>query len=394
MRERLGQKVGQFTESVIREMTRQAAVYGAVNLSQGYPDFPAPAEIKQAACQAIEADVNQYSITWGAPAFRRAIAEKTRQHLGLEIDPDREVVVTCGATEAMIATLLALLNAGDEVIVFEPYYENYGPDAILTGAIPRYVTLFPPRDGNGVWHFDPDELRAAFSDRTRAIIITTPHNPTGKVFSREELGFIAELCHQFDVIAITDEIYEHIWYPHPERTVEHVAIATLPGMRDRTVTINSLSKTFAVTGWRVGYAIAAPDLMHGIRQVHDFLTVGAAAPLQAAGTFAMSLPPTYYQSLQAEYQQRRDFLVGTLREVGFGCAPPDGAYYIMADISRFGFENDLRFTEHLIREVGVAAVPGSSFFRRPELGRHLVRFCYCKREETLQTAAERLRKLG
>jgi aminotransferase len=394
MRERLGQKVGQFTESVIREMTRQAAVYGAVNLSQGYPDFPAPAEIKQAACQAIEADVNQYSITWGAPAFRRAIAEKTRQHLGLEIDPDREVVVTCGATEAMIATLLALLNAGDEVIVFEPYYENYGPDAILTGAIPRYVTLFPPRDGNGVWHFDPDELRAAFSDRTRAIIITTPHNPTGKVFSREELGLIAELCHQFDVIAITDEIYEHIWYPHPERTVEHVAIATLPGMRDRTVTINSLSKTFAVTGWRVGYAIAAPDLMHGIRQVHDFLTVGAAAPLQAAGTFAMSLPPTYYQSLQAEYQQRRDFLVGTLREVGFGCAPPDGAYYIMADISRFGFENDLRFTEHLIREVGVAAVPGSSFFRRPELGRHLVRFCYCKREETLQTAAERLRKLG
>ncbi len=394
MRERLGQKVGQFTESVIREMTRQAAVYGAVNLSQGYPDFPAPAEIKQAACQAIEADVNQYSITWGAPAFRRAIAEKTRQHLGLEIDPDREVVVTCGATEAMIATLLALLNAGDEVIVFEPYYENYGPDAILTGAIPRYVTLFPPRDGNGVWHFDPDELRAAFSDRTRAIIITTPHNPTGKVFSREELGFIAELCHQFDVIAITDEIYEHIWYPHPERTVEHVAIATLPGMRDRTVTINSLSKTFAVTGWRVGYAIAAPDLMHGIRQVHDFLTVGAAAPLQAAGTFAMSLPPTYYQSLQAEYQQRRDFLVGTLHEVGFGCAPPDGAYYIMADISRFGFENDLRFTEHLIREVGVAAVPGSSFFRRPELGRHLVRFCYCKREETLQTAAERLRKLG
>lgn len=394
MRERLGQKVGQFTESVIREMTRQAAVYGAVNLSQGYPDFPAPAEIKQAACQAIEADVNQYSITWGAPAFRRAIAEKTRQHLGLEIDPDREVVVTCGATEAMIATLLALLNAGDEVIVFEPYYENYGPDAILTGAIPRYVTLFPPRDGNGVWHFDPDELRAAFSDRTRAIIITTPHNPTGKVFSREELGFIAELCHQFDVIAITDEIYEHIWYPHPERTVEHVAIATLPGMRDRTVTINSLSKTFAVTGWRVGYAIAAPDLMHGIRQVHDFLTVGAAAPLQAAGTFAMSLPPTYYQSLQAEYQQRRDFLVGTLREVGFGCAPPDGAYYIMADISRFGFENDLRFTEHLIREVGVAAVPGSSFFRRPELGRHLVRFCYCKREETLQAAAERLRKLG
>ena len=394
MRERLGQKVGQFTESVIREMTRQAAVYGAVNLSQGYPDFPAPAEIKQAACQAIEADVNQYSITWGAPAFRRAIAEKTRQHLGLEIDPDREVVVTCGATEAMIATLKASAPGTIVVIVFEPYYENYGPDAILTGAIPRYVTLFPPRDGNGVWHFDPDELRAAFSDRTRAIIITTPHNPTGKVFSREELGFIAELCHQFDVIAITDEIYEHIWYPHPERTVEHVAIATLPGMRDRTVTINSLSKTFAVTGWRVGYAIAAPDLMHGIRQVHDFLTVGAAAPLQAAGTFAMSLPPTYYQSLQAEYQQRRDFLVGTLREVGFGCAPPDGAYYIMADISRFGFENDLRFTEHLIREVGVAAVPGSSFFRRPELGRHLVRFCYCKREETLQTAAERLRKLG
>jgi aspartate/methionine/tyrosine aminotransferase len=393
MRERLGQKVGQFTESVIREMTRQAALYGAVNLSQGYPDFPAPAEIKQAACQAIEADVNQYAITWGAPPFRRAIAEKTHQHLGLEIDPDREVVVTCGATEAMIATLLALLNAGDEVIVFEPYYENYGPDAILTGAIPRYVTLYPPPDENGVWHFDPDELRAAFSDRTRAIIINTPHNPTGKVFTREELGQIAKLCDEFDVIAITDEIYEHIWYPHPERTVEHVAIATLPGMRDRTVTINSLSKTFAVTGWRVGYAIAAPDLTHGIRQVHDFLTVGAAAPLQAAGTFAMSLPPAYYQTLQADYQRRRDFLQAVLREVGFGCAPPDGAYYIMSDISRFGFENDIQFTEHLIREIGVAAVPGSSFFRRPELGSHLVRFCYCKREETLQTAAERLRKL-
>jgi aspartate/methionine/tyrosine aminotransferase len=393
MHQRLGQKVGQFTESVIREMTRQAALHGAVNLSQGFPDFPAPAEIKRAACEAIEADINQYAITWGAPDFRRAIANKTQEHLGLEIDPDREVVVTCGSTEGMIATLLALLNPGDELILFEPFYENYGPDAILTGARPRYVRLFPPLDVEGVWHFDPNELRAAFSPRTRAIIINTPHNPTGKVFSHEELSLIAELCCEFDAYAITDEIYEHIWYPHPTRSVQHTAIATLPGMRDRTVTINSLSKTFAVTGWRVGYVIGAPDLIGGIRQVHDFLTVGAAAPLQAAGAFALTLPRDYYAGLQEEYLQRRNFLHHALLEAGFQCPVPDGAYYIMADISHFGFVNDLDFTSYLIREIGVAAVPGSSFFRNPQDGHQLVRFCYCKREETLQLAADRLLKL-
>ncbi len=374
-------------------MTRQANLHGAVNLSQGFPDFPAPADIKRAACEAIEADINQYAITWGAKRFRDAIAAKTKWHLGLDIDPDREVVVTCGSTESMIATMLAVIDPGEEVIVFEPYYENYGPDAILSGAVMRYVTLHAPDETSPVWHFDKNELRAAFSERTKAIIITTPHNPTGKVFTREELRFIADLCIEFDALALTDEIYEHILYPDVARGIEHVAMATLDGMRDRTVTINSLSKTYSVTGWRVGYAIAAPDLINGIRQVHDFLTVGAAAPLQEAGVYAMSLPRSYYDHLQSDYQRRRDFLLGVLEEVGFKCFKPDGAYYIITDISAFGFENDIKFTQHLIKELGVAVVPGSSFYRRPELGAQQVRFCYCKKDETLEAAAERLRKL-
>lgn len=415
MKNRIGQKVTRFTESVIREMTRQAVLHGAVNLSQGFPDFPAPADIKQAACRAIEADLNQYSITWGAKNFRQAIAAKSREHLGIEVDPEREVVVTCGSTEGMIATMMALIDPGDEVIVFEPFYENYGPDAILSGAIPRYVTLYPQGVDDGVsngqsksggsdgksvpnparrqWSFDPTELRAAFSERTKAIIINTPHNPTGKVFTRAELELIAELCQEFDVLALTDEIYEHIWYPDPERQVEHVSMISIAGMRDRTVVINSLSKTYSVTGWRVGYAIGAPDLISAVRQVHDFLTVGAASPLQEAGAYAMQLPPSYYQSLRDEYQRRRDYLRQTLVEVGFGCDQPDGAYYLMTDISGFGFANDVRFTEYLIREIGVAVVPGSSFFRRPELGAQMVRFCYCKRDETLERAAERLHRL-
>ena len=394
MKNRISQKASSFTESVIREMTRQANLHGAVNLSQGFPDFPAPADIKRAACEAIEADINQYAITWGAKRFRDAIAAKTKWHLGLDIDPDREVVVTCGSTEAMIATMLAVIDPGEEVIVFEPYYENYGPDVILSGAVMRYVTMHAPNESTPVWHFDRDELRAAFNEKTKAIIITTPHNPTGKVFTREELRFIADLCIEFDVLALTDEIYEHIWYPDAAREISHVAMATLDGMRDRTVTINSLSKTYSVTGWRVGYAIATPDLINGIRQVHDFLTVGAAAPLQEAGVYAMSLPRSYYDHLQTDYQRRRDFLLGVLEEVGFKCFKPDGAYYIITDISDFGFENDVKFTQHLIRELGVAAVPGSSFYRHPELGAHQVRFCYCKKDETLQAAAERLRKLG
>ncbi|MBS1788855.1 MAG: aminotransferase class I/II-fold pyridoxal phosphate-dependent enzyme [Acidobacteria bacterium] len=393
MKNRVSRKASSFTESVIREMTRQANLYGAVNLSQGFPDFPAPADIKRAACEAIEADINQYAITWGAKRFRDAIAAKTKWHLGLDIDPDREVVVTCGSTESMIATMLAVVDPGEEVIVFEPYYENYGPDAILSGAVMRYVTLHAPDETSPVWHFDKDELRAAFNERTKAIIITTPHNPTGKVFTREELRLIADLCIEYDALALTDEIYEHIWYPDPARGVEHIAMATLDGMRDRTVTINSLSKTYSVTGWRVGYAIAAPDLINGIRQVHDFLTVGAAAPLQEAGVYAMSLPRSYYDHLQTDYQRRRDFLLGVLEEVGFKCFKPDGAYYIITDISEFGFENDIKFTQYLIKEIGVAVVPGSSFYRRPELGAQQVRFCYCKKDETLEAAAEKLRKL-
>jgi aspartate/methionine/tyrosine aminotransferase len=385
---RISRKASSFTESVIREMTRQASLHGAINLSQGFPDFPAPEDIKRAAIDAIQADINQYAITWGAKRLRDAIAAKTRWHLGLEIDPDRQIVVTCGSTEAMIATMLAVIDPGDEVIVFEPFYENYGPDAILSDAVTRYVTLYPPD-----WRFDPEELRSAFNEKTRAIIINTPHNPTGKVFTREELRIIADLCIEHDVLALTDEIYEHIWYRDPARPAGHIAIATLDGMRDRTVTINSLSKTYSVTGWRVGYAIASPDLINGIRQVHDFLTVGAAAPLQEAGVYALSMPVSYYEKLQHEYQRRRDYLLGVLEEAGFKCYKPDGAYYIMTDITDFGFENDVKFTQHLIRDIGVAVVPGSSFYRRRELGAQQVRFCYCKRDETLQAAAERLQKL-
>jgi len=393
MKNRVSRKASSFTESVIRDMSRQALAYGAVNLSQGFPDFPAPEDIKRAACEAINADINQYAITWGAKRFREAIAAKTKWHLGLDIDPDREIVVTCGSTEAMIATMLAVIDPGEEVIVFEPFYENYGPDAILSGAELRYVTLYPPADGAPDWRFDHDELRAAFNEKTKAIIINTPHNPTGKVFTREELRLIADLCIEYDALALTDEIYEHIWYPEAAREVKHVSIATLDGMRDRTVTINSLSKTYSVTGWRVGYAIAAPDLIDGIRQVHDFLTVGAAAPLQEAGVYALSLPLGYYEKLQSEYQKRRDYLLGVLEEAGFKCFKPDGAYYIMTDISDFGFEDDLKFTRHLVQDIGVAVVPGSSFYRRPELGAQQVRFCYCKRDETLEAAAQRLQKL-
>ena len=384
----VSRKAQQFTESIIRDMTRQALQYGAVNLSQGFPDFAAPAALKQAACDAINADINQYAITWGSKRFRDAIAAKTKWHLGLDVDPEREVVVTCGSTEAMIATMLATLNPGDEVILFEPYYENYGPDSILSDAVPRFVTLYPP-----AWTFNPDELRAAFTPKTTAIVITTPHNPTGKVFTHEELRVIADLCIEHDVLVFTDEIYEHILYPDATRDVKHVAMATLDGMRERTVTINGMSKTYSVTGWRVGYAIAPPEITDAIRKVHDFLTVGAAAPLQEAGVTALSLPPSYYDKLQRDYQQRRDFLLGVLEESGFRCYKPDGAYYIMTDIQAFGFANDIEFTKHLVRDIGVAVVPGSSFYHHPELGAQQVRFCYCKRDETLQAAAERLVKL-
>ena len=378
-------KAAQFTESVIREMTRLNQAHGGVNLSQGFPDFPAPEEVKEAACAAIRAEVNQYAITWGARSLREAIARDfTRRH-GVAVDPERHLTVCCGSTEAMMSTMLAVVDPGDEVIVFEPFYENYGPDAILSGASPRFVTLHEPG-----WTFDPAELTAAFSNRTRAIIINTPNNPTGKVFSREELELIAGLCQRWDVLAITDEIYEHIIYDGRE----HVPMASLDGMAERTVTINSLSKTFSVTGWRVGWTIAPPDLTAAIRKVHDFLTVGAAAPLQEAGASALALPDAYYLTLAREYQRRRDLLLGILDRHGFTCFKPYGAYYIMTDIGAFGFEDDVAFARYLVKDVGVAAVPGSSFYRDPALGRTKLRFCFCKKDETMLEADRRLDKLS
>jgi aminotransferase len=392
---RISKKAASFTESVIREMTREAMKYGAVNLGQGFPDFAAPEDIKRKAMEAIAADHNQYAITWGVKSFRDAIAAKTKWFLGLEIDPETEITVTCGSTEGMIAGMLACVDAGEEVVVFEPFYENYAPDAILSDAVPVHVPLYQTENG---WHFEKDELRAAFNERTKAIIICNPNNPTGKVFSREEMEFIAGLCKEFDAIAFTDEIYEHIIYDpatnsEQRTTNEHISMAQLDGMRERTVVVNSLSKTYSVTGWRVGYCIAPPDVTGAIRKVHDFLTVGAANPLQHAGAYALSLPESYYAELQKEYQRKRDFIVPVLQESGLKCGFPEGAYYVMTDISDFGFENDVEFTKFLIREIGVAVVPGSSFYQNKSLGSQKIRFCFCKKDETLEAAAERLQKL-
>ncbi len=391
-KQRISRKAASFTESVIREMTREAVKYGAVNLGQGFPDFAAPEDIKRKAMEAIADDHNQYAITWGVKDFRDAIAKKTMWFLGLDIDPETEITVTCGSTEGMIAAMMATVDPGEEVIVFEPFYENYEPDAILSDAKPVHVPLY--RTDNG-FVFDREELKAAFNERTKAIIICNPNNPTGKVFTREELEFIADLCKEFDVLAFTDEIYEHITYNIDENgdPLEHVSMATIDGMRERTVVVNSLSKTYSVTGWRVGYCIAPPDITSAIRKVHDFLTVGAANPLQHAGAYALSLPPSYYLDLQKEYQRKRDILVPVLKETGFKCDTPEGAYYVMADISDFGFANDVEFTKHLIREVGVAVVPGSSFYHDPAVGSQMVRFCFCKKDETIHAAAENLQKL-
>ena len=389
---RISQKAASFTESVIREMTREAMKYDAVNLGQGFPDFAAPEDIKRKAMEAIAEDHNQYAITWGVKSFRDAIAKKTMWFLGLDLDPETEITVTCGSTEGMIAAMMATVDPGDEVVVFEPFYENYAPDAILSDAIPRHVPLY--RTDNG-FVFDREELRAAFNERTKAIIICNPNNPTGKVFSREEMEFIADLCQEFDALCFTDEIYEHIIYgQEPDADpLTHVCMANISGMRERTVVVNSLSKTYSVTGWRVGYCIAPPDITSAIRKVHDFLTVGAANPLQHAGAYAMSLPPEYYSELQSEYQRKRDFIVPVLKEAGFKCDFPQGAYYVMTDISEFGFSDDIEFTKHLIREIGVAVVPGSSFYQDKSLGSQMVRFCFCKKDETLEAAAERLSKL-
>jgi len=385
----LSDRVSHFTESVIREMTRQAMLHNAVNLAQGFPDFPAPAEIKKAAQDAIAADVNQYAITWGAKDLRGAIARQMHAWQGVPVDPETQVTVCCGSTEAMISTLMAVCNAGDEVVIFEPYYENYGPDSILSGAKPRFVKLRPPQTSKGEWTFDEHELRAAFHKHTKAIIVNTPNNPTGKVFTRAELELIRDLCVEFDVLAITDEIYEHILYDG----TQHISMASLDGMRDRTITINGMSKTYSVTGWRVGWTIAPPKITDAIRKVHDFLTVGAPAPLQEAGAAALSLPPTYYTNLAEGYRKRRDRLVPSLEEAGFRCFLPRGAYYVMTDISAFGFADDLAFTRYLVKDIGVAAVPGSSFYRDPRDGARQVRFAFCKRDETLDEAARRLRKL-
>jgi aminotransferase len=388
---KISRKAASFKESVIREMTREALKYGAVNLGQGFPDFAAPEDIKRRAMEAIAEDHNQYAITWGVKSFRDAIGAKTKWFLGLEVDPETEITVTCGSTEGMIAAMMATVDEGEEVVVFEPFYENYAPDAILSDAKPRHVPLYRTENG---FVFDREELRAAFNERTKAIIICNPNNPTGKVFSRDELEFIADLCKEFDALCFTDEIYEHIIFAESSQKPAHISMATLPGMRGRTVVVNSLSKTYSVTGWRVGYCIAPPDITSAIRKVHDFLTVGAANPLQHAGTYALSLPESYYDELQREYRRKRDFIVPVLQQAGLKCDFPEGAYYVMTDISDFGFENDIEFTKYLIREIGVAVVPGSSFYHQPEMGSQMVRFCFCKKDETLEAAAERLAGLA
>jgi aspartate/methionine/tyrosine aminotransferase len=374
-----------FTESVIRDMTRVCLKHKGVNLAQGFPDFAAPAEIKEAAVEAIHGDFNQYAITWGTPGLRQAISEKFASYNGVRMDPEREITVACGATECMISSLLAIVNPGEEVIVFEPFYENYGPDTILCGAVPRFITLHEPD-----WRFDEKELARTFNHKTKAIVINTPNNPTGKVFTKEELQLIASLCQKWGVVAVTDEIYEHILYDGSS----HVSIATLPGMREQTITINSISKTYSLTGWRVGWAIAPAHLTASVRKVHDFLTVGAAHPLQEGAIRALRLPPEYYRSLSEEYRERRDFLMGVLQEVGFRVYHPRGAYYIMTDVTHFGYRDDVACAFDLVEKFGVATVPGSCFYSRPELGKTKVRFAFPKKMETLQMAAEKMKKFN
>ena len=377
-------KAAAFTESVIRAMTQLCNQHRGVNLAQGFPDFPAPRARKEAAKKAIEEDYNQYSITWGAPALRQAIAAKAQSFNRIACDADRHVTVTCGSTEAMMATLLAVINPGDEVVIFEPFYENYGPDTIVSGAKPVWVPLHEPD-----FQFDPAELRRAFSPRTKAIILNTPHNPTGRVFTPEELDQIASLCDEFDCYCVTDEIYEHILYDGRE----HISIASLPGMSERTVTVSGFSKTFSVTGWRLAYAIAPESVTAAIRKMHDFLTVGAPHPLQIAGVTALGFGEEYYRNLRDQYQRRRDLLVEALNAAGFHCREPEGAYYVMTNVREFGFSDDTAFAQWLVREAGVAAVPGSSFYRRGTAGRHQLRFTFCKTEETLSEAARRLARV-
>jgi aspartate/methionine/tyrosine aminotransferase len=397
-RRMLSAKAEKFTESVIREMTRLALKHNAVNLSQGFPDFAAPEVIKEAARQAISDDINQYAITWGAKALRDAIVEKFERTQGIRIDPEREITICCGSTEAMMSAMMAIINPGDEIVVFEPYYENYGPDAILSGATPRFVKMKPPANENDVWSYDQAELAAAFGPKTKAIILNTPNNPTGKVFTRAELEFIRDLCVRWNSYCITDEIYEHILYD----ATEHITMARIEGMRERTIVINGMSKTYSVTGWRVGWAIAPAETTAAIRKVHDFLTVGAAAPLQQAGAIALKQPQSYYDKLAVTYDEKRARLLKILTASGFKVYKPRGAYYIMTDISAFpdpdpkrfpAATRDVRFAKYLVEEIGVASVPGSSFYNDANDGATQVRFTFCKKEETLAAAEQRLAKL-
>lgn len=379
----ISERVRQFGESVIREMTRLANRHQAVNLAQGMPDFDPPAEMLEAACQAIRDGFNQYAITWGAPVLRQAIAQKAAQFNGIACDPDDNVTVCCGATECMMAALMALINPGDEIVVFQPFYENYGPDGILSGAKPIWVTLREPD-----WTFDPDELRRAFGPKTKAVIVNTPNNPTGRVFSRTELQLIADLCIKHNAFAVTDEIYEHIIY----NAQPHISIATLPGMAERTITISGLSKTFSVTGWRLGYCIAPKEVTTGIRKVHDFLTVGAPHPLQIAGAKALGFGPDYFSKLHADYTRRGEVFLPYLKQAGFEYTAPEGAYYVMTDVSGLSGLNDTAFVDRLVKEVGVAGVPGSSFYQPAERGRSKVRFMFAKKEATLHEAGKRLQR--
>jgi len=384
----ISKRVQGFTESVIREMTRVNNQYGGVNLAQGMPNFSPPKELLEAAHRAIDGDFHQYAITWGTPRLRKAIADKYRKFYGVEVDPDRNVTVCCGSTETMLSTLLAVLNPGDEVVIFEPFYENYGPGCIISGAEPVFVPLEPPD-----FSFDPDRLAKAVGPRTRAIIFNSPNNPTGKVFTRRELQLIADLCLKHDLLAITDEIYEHIIFDGQT----HTPIATLPGMAERTVTISGISKSYSVTGWRVGYAVASPEISLGIRRAHDFVTVGAPHPLQEAAVTALTLPDSYYVWLREMYQAKRDLLLGLIEAAGFVAYKPRGAYYILTDaahfLRRFRCEDAAAFAMYLVKEVGVTTVPGSSFYAHPELGRTKIRFCFPKTDDMLQEAGRRLQKL-
>ena len=384
----ISKRVQGFTESVIREMTRINNQHDGINLAQGMPNFPPPKEIIEAAHRAIDGDFHQYAITWGTPRLRQAIADKYRKFYGMEIHPDRNVTVCCGSTETMLATLMAVLNPGDEVIIFEPFYENYGPGCIMSQAEPVYVPLEPPD-----FSFDPDRLRQAVSPRTRAIIFNSPNNPSGKVFSRAELQIIADVCLEHDLLAITDEIYEHIVYDG----AQHIPIATLPGMAERTITISGISKSYSVTGWRIGYAVASAELSVGIRRAHDFITVGAPHPLQEAAVTALNLPDSYYVYLRESYHARRDLLFGKVEEAGFRAFKPRGAYYILTDVAHwlpeYGCADDHEFAMFLVKEIGVATVPGSSFYSTKDLGRTKIRFCFPKTDDMLIEAGRRLQKL-